>query len=300
MSVPPKDIDTLHRFTFEHTPIRGNVVHLHQSFMTALQNQDYPAVLRKALGELMAAGLLLAATLKMRGALVLQIQGKGALKLLVVECSRLQENDGLTIRATAKFNEAMTEASLLELIGDGHFVITLDPKDGGEGYQGIVPLEGDSVAEILENYMRRSEQIETSIWLACDGKQAAGLLLQKLPDQKETDVDAWNRTNLLAETIQDQELFDLSVEELLTRLFHEEEVRLYSGQAVRFHCSCSRDSVSNMLRMLGQDEIESIIEEQGELEIHCDFCNQHYRFDKIDSEQLFISEIPAPSTQSRH
>lgn len=300
MSAPSTDSDTLHRFTFDHTPIRGNLVHLHQSFMIALQNQDYPAVLRKALGELMAAGLLLAATLKMQGALVLQIQGRGALKLLVVECSRQQASADLTIRATAKFSEDIPEGTLLELIGDGRFVITLDPKDGGEGYQGIVPLEGESVAEILENYMRRSEQIETSIWLACDGKQAAGLLLQKLPDQNETDLDAWNRTNVLAETVQKQELLELSTEELLTRLFHEEEVRLYDGQDVRFHCSCSRDSVSNMLRMLGQEEIESIIEERGELEIHCDFCNQHYRFDKIDSEQLFITEIPAPSTQSRH
>lgn len=300
MSVPPTDSDTLHRFTFDHTPIRGNLVHLHQSFMIALQNQDYPAVLRKALGELMAAGLLLAATLKMQGALVLQIQGRGTLKLLVVECSRQQASDDMTIRATAKFGEDIPEGTLQELIGEGHFVITLDPKDGGEGYQGIVPLEGESVAEILENYMRRSEQIETSIWLACDGKQAAGLLLQKLPDQQETDTDAWNRTNLLAETVQNHELLGLSTEELLTRLFHEEEVRLYDGQDVRFHCSCSRDSVSNMLRMLGREEIESIIEERGEVEIHCDFCNQHYRFDKIDSGQLFITEIPAPSTQSRH
>jgi molecular chaperone Hsp33 len=295
-----QDSDTLHRFTFDNTPIRGNTVHLHQSFMIALQNQEYPAVLRKALGELMAAGLLLAATLKMHGALVLQIQGRGTLKLLVVECCRQAGSDDMTLRATAKFSDDIPDGTLLELIGEGQFVITLDPKDGGEGYQGIVPLEGDDVAGILENYMRRSEQIETSIWLACDGEKAAGMLLQKLPEQKETDPDAWNRTNLLADTVQARELLELSTEDLLTRLFHEEEVRLYDGQAVRFLCSCSRDSVSNMLRMLGQEEIKSIIEEQGELEVHCDFCNQYYRFDKIDSEQLFLADTPLPASHTHH
>lgn len=300
MSVQPKDSDTLHRFTFDHTPIRGNTVHLDQSFTIALQNQDYPPVLRAALGELMAAGMLLAATLKMNGALVLQIQGKGALKLLVVECSRHQDSDDMTLRATAKFDSGMCGDSLLELIGDGHFVITLDPKDGGQGYQGVVPLEGESISDILENYMRRSEQIETSIWLACDGRSAAGMLLQKLPDQIEIDIDAWNRTNLLAETMLNQELLELSTEELLHRLFHEEDVRLYEGQAVRFLCTCSRDNVSNMLKMMGKEEVQSIIEERGEVEVHCDFCNQRYRFDKVDSEQLFASEITVPGTSSRH
>jgi molecular chaperone Hsp33 len=292
--------DTLQRFTFENTPIRGNSVQLHQSFMIALQNQTYPQILREALGQLMAAGLLLSATLKMHGALVLQIQGRGALKLLVVECTRHLESEEFTVRATAKFNDDLTAATLSEMVGDGQFMITLDPKDGGVGYQGIVPLEGESIAQMLENYMRRSEQIDTSIWLASDGKRAAGLLLQKLPEQQETDIDAWNRTNLLAQTVQDEELLELQAEDILNRLFHEEDVRLYEGQPVRFLCSCSRDSVSNMLRMLGEEEIKSIIEERGELEVHCDFCNQHYRFDKVDSEQLFVAEISAPGTKSRH
>jgi molecular chaperone Hsp33 len=300
MSSNAPEQDTLHRFTFENTPIRGNTIQLHQSFMIALQNQAYPDFLRIALGELMAAGMLLSATLKMHGALILQIQGKGALKLLVVECSRHTETGALTLRATAKFSDNLQAGSLLEMIGDGHFVITLDPKDGGAGYQGIVPLEGNSVSEMLENYMRRSEQIETSIWLACDGRQAAGMLLQKLPGQQETDTDAWNRINLLAKTVQGEELLQLPAEQLLHRLFHEEDVRLYDGQSVQFLCSCSRDNVSNMLRMLGQEEIKSIIEERGEVEVHCDFCNRNYRFDRIDSEQLFFTDITMPAPPGRH
>jgi molecular chaperone Hsp33 len=300
MSTPATDHDTLHRFTFEHTPIRGNTVHLHQSFMIALQNQPYPDFLRIALGELMAAGMLLSATLKMYGALILQIQGKGALKLLVVECSRHADTDALTLRATAKFSENLQAGSLREMIGAGHFAITLDQKDGANGYQGIVPLEGSTVSEMLENYMRRSEQIETSIWLTCNGKQAAGMLLQKLPDQQEADTDAWNRINLLAKTVDDDELLQLPAGQLLYRLFHEEDVRLYDGQAVQFLCSCSRDNVRNMLRMLGQEEINSIIEERGEVEVHCDFCNRNYKFDRIDAGQLFIAEITIPAPPGHH
>jgi len=288
--------DKLHRFIFDNTPIRGNIVRLNQTFNTALQHQHCPPVLRKALGELMAASALLAATLKLEdGAIVLQIQGKGALKLLVVECTA-----GLGMRATAKWSGDLEEASLAELVGDGHFVITLDPKDGNQTYQGIVPLEGDSIAEILQNYMQRSEQIETRIWLACDEESSAGMLLQKLPDLPEQDADAWDRTGFLADTVQDAELLGLPVETLLQRLFSEEDVRLFEAQHVQFHCSCSRLSVSNMLRLLGSEEVHAIIEEQGNIEVNCDFCNAGYRFDKVDAEQLFSSEIIIPASKARH
>ncbi|MFA6178450.1 MAG: Hsp33 family molecular chaperone HslO [Candidatus Methylopumilus sp.] len=288
--------DKLHRFIFDNTPIRGNIVRLNQTFNTALQHQHCPPVLRKALGELMAASALLAATLKLEdGAIVLQIQGKGALKLLVVECTA-----GLGMRATAKWSGDLEEASLAELVGDGHFIITLDPKDGNQTYQGIVPLEGDSIAEILQNYMQRSEQIETRIWLACDEESSAGMLLQKLPDLPEQDADAWARTGFLADTVQDAELLGLPVETLLQRLFSEEDVRLFEAQHVQFHCSCSRLSVSNMLRLLGSEEVHAIIEEQGNIEVNCDFCNAGYRFDKVDAEQLFSSEIIIPASKARH
>lgn len=288
--------DKLHRFIFDNTPIRGNIVRLNQTFNTALQHQHCPPVLRKALGELMAASALLAATLKLEdGAIVLQIQGKGALKLLVVECTA-----GLGMRATAKWSGDLEDASLAELVGDGHFVITLDPKDGNQTYQGIVPLEGDSIAEILQNYMQRSEQIETRIWLACDDESSAGMLLQKLPDLPEQDADAWDRTGFLADTVQHAELLGLPVETLLQRLFSEEDVRLFEAQPVQFHCSCSRLSVSNMLRLLGSEEVHAIIEEQGNIEVNCDFCNAGYRFDKVDAEQLFSSEIIIPASKARH
>jgi molecular chaperone Hsp33 len=291
--------DQLHRFVFDHTPVRGNTVQLQQSFQIALQHQNQPTVLRQALGELMAASALLIATLKMQGALILQIQGKGPIKLLVVECT-VTDTHQLQLRATAKWDGELPDSSFVEMIGDGHFAITLDPKDGSQPYQGIVPLAGDNISSILEHYMQRSEQIETRIWLACDGQSAGGMLLQKLPGHEEQDQDAWNRTGMLADTVQPNEMLELPAETLLRRLFHEEDLRLFHAQPVSFHCSCSRQSVSNMLRMLGEEEIASIVEERGEVEVHCDFCNAGYVFDKVDVSQLFTGEISAPGGSSRH
>lgn len=288
--------DELHRFVFDNTPIRGNTVRLKTTFNTALQHVDYPPLLKSALGELMAAAALLAATLKLEnGALILQIQGQGPLSLLVVECSA-----ALEMRATAKWKGEISNQSFGELVGNGHFVITLDPKDGGQTYQGIVPVEGDSISEILQNYMERSEQIETRIWLACDQQSAGGMLLQKLPDLPEQDADAWARTGFLAETITDEELITLPAETLLTRLFHEEDVRLFDPRNISFRCTCSRKSVSNMLKMLGVAELDSILEERGEIEVNCDFCNAGYVFDKVDTEQLFAADITPPVSKTKH
>ena len=297
--------DTLQRFVFENTPIRGNLVNLTQTFQQALHQQEMPSGLRRALGELMAASAMLSATLKMRGSLVLQIQSKGLLKLLVVECT-----SDFDIRATAKWSEGVTDShNLFELVEHGQFMITLDPKDSREGgaqaYQGIVPLEGDSISAVLENYMLRSEQIDTRIWLCCDGESAAGMLIQKLPETmnqktESQDVDTWNRIDHLASTITDDELLNLPTETLLTRLFHQEDVRLFEASATRFYCSCTRESVSNMLRMLGNEELTSIIEELGSIEVNCEFCNTLYSFDKIDAAQLLVTETITPINPAVH
>lgn len=286
--------DTLRRFLFEHAPIRGELVHLDQSWHTVLEKHDYPPLLRDIMGELIAAAVLLAATLKLKGALVLQIQGKGPIKLLVVECS-----GDLQLRATAKW-EGELQGTLRELVGDGRFVITLDPKDGAQAYQGIVALEGGSVAEILQNYMTRSEQLETRLWLAADAKQATGMLLQKLPAQKEQDADAWSRVTQLADTMKREELLELPAQELLHRLYNEEDVRLFDAQPVAFNCSCSREKVSAMLKMLGRDEVESILSEQGRIEIHCEFCNHRYEFDPVDAAQLFSAGYVTAASDTRH
>ena len=291
--------DILQRFLFENAPIRGELVHLDVTWQAILERHDYPPVLRDLLGELAAAAALLAATLKLEGALVLQIQGNGPLKLLVVECS-----GKLQMRATAKWTDELTSGDLVQLVGDGRFVITLDPKDGKQSYQGIVPLEGNSVAEMLQNYMIRSEQLDTRLWLAADDKRATGMLLQILPAQSDQaehpDTDAWPRATQLADTLKREELLALPAAEIIHRLYHEEYMRLFEPQPVVFHCSCSRQSVGNMLKMLGRAEVDSILEERGSIEIHCEFCNQRYEFDSVDAAQLFAETIAAAGSETRH
>lgn len=287
--------DTLRRFLFENTPIRGEIVCLEATWQSVLDRHDYPPALRKAMGELMAAAALLTATLKLNGSMILQIQGSGPVNLLVVECT----ND-FGIRATAKWNGDLVNMTLAEMVGNGNFVITLAPKEGGQPYQGIVPLEGDSIAEILQNYMMRSEQLETRLWLAESDSRACGLLLQKLPEQADTDLDAWDRTTQLAGTITTHELTSLNTEEVIHRLFHQENVRLFAAQSARFECTCSKANVARMLKMLGSDEVHDIIQEQNRIEVHCEFCNARYEFDKVDAEALFISDIVSPGNETKH
>ena len=295
--------DALQRFMFENAPIRGELVHLESSWRSVLDRHDYPEVLRNLMGELSAAAVLLAATLKLQGSLVLQIQGKGPIKLLVVECSGAGD---LQLRATAKWSGDLVLGNLADLIGEGLFVITLDPKDGKQVYQGIVELEGRNVAEMLENYMARSEQLETRLWLSADGNCAAGMLLQKLPDQPDQpgrhgqDADTWERASMLADTLKPEELLYEPAQTLIHRLYHEDDMRLFDAQPVTFHCSCSRQSVGRMLKMLGRDEVQDILEERGAIEIFCEFCNQRYEFDKIDVELMFVEAAMLAVSEARH
>lgn len=288
--------DSLQRFMFEHAAVRGEIVHLDATWKAVLDRRDYPPALRTVLGELMAAAALLSATLKFSGSLIMQIQGGGPVRLLVVECGA-----DMTMRAMAHWDGDLAEgAHLPELVGEGRFVITIDPKKGRQTYQGIVDLEGGSVAAVLENYMQRSEQLDTRIWLASDNHRAAGMLLQKMPDRPEADVDAWNRAKHLGATVKPLELLDLSAREIIHRLFHEEDIRLFDSSPVHFGCTCSRERVANTLRMLGHDEVRSLLDETGYIEADCEFCNQHYVFDAVDAEQLFASDVTGPASRTRH
>ena len=292
---PTPDGDTLTRFVFEHAEVRGESVRLEATWRAVLARHDYPEPVRKLLGEMMAACALLAATLKFEGALIMQMQGSGPVTLLVVEC-----DSEFHMRATAKWRDELLNEDVRSLLGDGKFVITIDPKTGGQAYQSIVALEGATVAEVLEHYMLRSEQLETQLWLAADAQQACGLLLQRLPEKQNEDEDAWNRALKLAATLKPAELLSLPALEVLHRLFHEEDLRLFDPQPVSFRCTCSRDRVTGMLRMLGLSEVHSILSEQGRIDVDCEFCNQHYSFDPVDAEQIFAAEVLTEAGNTRH
>ena len=291
---------------FENSPVRGELIEISDAWQQIQSRRSYPAVVSAILGEMTAAAALLSANLKFDGTIIMQIHGDGPVQLLVAECDAT-----LRLRATAKLREdaeISEQAGLQELVnanGEGRFAITLDPTDkqpGQQAYQGIVALEGESVATVIENYMMRSEQLDTRLWLAADDKVARGLLLQKLPDDggKITplaDADVWNRTVTLASTLNQQELLGTDIMTLLQRLYWEETVRVFDPRHPTFHCGCSREKVGNMLKMLGREEIDSALADLGKLDINCDFCGQDYLFDPVDCKQLFSLESIADAVQ---
>jgi molecular chaperone Hsp33 len=291
--------DTLHKFLFEGAPVRGELVEISDTWSQIQSRHDYPKAVGKLLGEMVAAAALLSANLKFNGSIIMQIHGDGPVKLLVVEC-----DSDLHMRATAKLMpDAVVpgQATLAQLINvhhKGRFAITLDPKDklpGQQPYQGIVPLDGDSIATVIENYMLRSEQLDTKLWLAADEHVARGLLLQKLPREGGTataaqqDAERWHHIVTLGSTVRSEELLATDIQTMMRRLFWEETIRLFEPQHPQFQCSCSREKVGSMLKMLGRQEVESALADLGSLSINCDFCGQHYEFDAVDCAQLFVS-----------
>jgi molecular chaperone Hsp33 len=289
-----RDRDSLHRFLFERTNVRGELVHLDASWQAVVERHDYPPVLRQLLGEAMAAVLLLGATIKYQGSIILQIQGDGPTSLLVVQASAER-----TVRGTVEWHGPVRPGSLKDLFGRGHLAITIDPGQGAERYQGIVELGDGGLAEALEGYFQRSEQLATRLWLAADDRQAGGLLLQRLPGASD-DPDAWNRAVHLGSTVTAGELLRLPFLEVVRRLFHEEDVRVFESEPVSFRCSCSREKIEDTLRGLGHGELLEILAEQGTVSVDCNFCNQHYEFDAVDVEQLFAGGYSPGVPPTRH
>lgn len=282
------DGDTLRRFLFESMGVRGEIVHLDASWRAVQGIHPYPQAVASQLGCALAAVALLSTTIKLAGSLVLQVQGEGPLTTLVAQASHRR-----TIRGLAHWRDPVPDGDLRSVYGAGKLVMTADAP-GGERYQGIVALEGDGLAQALESYFLRSEQLPTRLWLTSDHRRAAGLLLQRLPDAVSPDDD-WERIIMLADTLTVEELLDLPQEDLLVRLFHEERVRIFEPEPVAFRCSCSRERMETVLRTLGREEAESILAEQGEIAADCEFCNRRYRFDAVDVATLFSQMAVDPS-----
>lgn len=309
-----READILVKLLFEKAGVRAHFVRLGESWDAVVQrHQDLPPSGRSLLGEMAAAAALLSASLKYQGAVVLQIHGDGPIRLAVAECT-----SNLTIRATARVSgqpwpkSSVGLASLVNTEGRGRFSLVLDPQvEHQQPYQGIVAFEGESLAETLAGYMAQSEQIQSRFWIHTEGNSVAGLLLQQMPLEgghsaaAATDrAEAWERLCMLANTVSSTELHQLPALELLHRLFWEENPRvLEEPKSPRFFCPCSRARVGRMLSGLGRDEIEDILAERnGEVEVGCDFCNTHYRFDAVDCARLFMDSsavLPtAPGPQS--
>ncbi len=300
--------DTLHKFLLGSGHVRGVLVRLESTWQTVLARRQPPAAIAPLLGEMTAAAALLAGSLKFDGSLILQIQGDGPLRLAVAEC---QLDFGL--RATAKFDAAALPeggdlAALVNAHGRGRCAITLDPRQtaaGQQPYQGIVALADASgaplhtLSDVLEQYLAQSEQIDSFVRLATDQRRACGLLLQRMPGAQAAagaadPVEDFARARHLAATLQRDELLALPPEDVLRRLFWEEGVRVFDPISPRFHCTCSRERVANMLRLLGEAEVASILAERGCVDVDCEFCGQHYRFDAVDVAQLGVAAMHQP------
>lgn len=277
--------DQLYRFTFEHFGVRGEIVSLAASWQAVVERHDYPPIVRDYLGEALVAATLLSGTIKLRGSLILQLQGEGPLKTLVAQATERR-----MIRGMALAEDGVAAGDLQAAFGSGRMVLTAEAPNG-ERYQGIVGLEGTGLADAVEAYFAQSEQLPTRVWLAADERTAAGLFLQRLPGEGVSDEE-WRRVCILAETLNHRELLRVPSLELLRRLFHEEDLRLFEPEPVAFRCSCSRERIADTLRALGQREVEAIIREEGAVEADCEFCNAHYRFDAVDAAALF-ADMPA-------
>jgi molecular chaperone Hsp33 len=321
-------VSELHRFIFDGMPVRGSIVRLTDAWTEILERRrrsaggEWPHPVVELVGEMAAAGALMQSNIKFNGALVLQIFGEGPVKVAVAEVQH-----DLSLRATAKVVgpvDANARLSDMVNVGNkGRCAITLDPRDkfpGQQPYQGMVPLYGDhrekieKLSDVLGHYMLQSEQLDTTLILAADEKVAAGLLIQRLPAAGEKNLagsmvskenedqigvnEDYNRIATLASSLTRQELLELDVDTVLRRLFWEETLMRFPPQRPLFACTCSRERVANMIRGLGREEADSIVAEQGEIDVACDFCGQQYRFDAVDAAQLFAAPGDQPPVSS--
>lgn len=312
----------LHPFLFDGMPVRGMLVRLGDAWQEVLQrraqsSQPWPAPVRHLVGEMAAAATLLQASIKFNGAVVLQILGDGPVKLAVAEVQ-----PDLAFRTTATLvGEVPLGADFPALVnadGQGRCAITLDSRDRPAGqppYQGVVPLHGDAreplprLSDVLAHYMLQSEQLDTTLVLAADDTQAAGLLIQRMPRQgegnlgpREDDIgrdEDYNRIAHLAATLTPEELLTLDAPTVLRRLFWEEPLRHFEPSQPRFACRCSRERVGQMLRGLGVREIDSVLAEQGRVDVACEFCGLGYAFDAVDAQALFTGH-PVPGSDAVH
>jgi molecular chaperone Hsp33 len=294
--------DKLLRFSFDKLDIRGELVYLDESWTNILARHSYPEPVRKQLGNALAAVALLSATVKFDGTMILQVQGNGPLRSLVVQVTSSGE-----LRGLARWEGIVPDGNLLDVYGDGRIVITITKNDG-DRYQSIVALEGDSLASALNVYFHQSEQLPSRFQLYVDGDRVGGLFLQALPTSERSQKlgtgpalrdreEDWNRITLLAGTLSDNEIFAMPPERLLLNLFHEEDVHLHTPKPLHFACTCSRAKVERTLIAMGEQELRSILHDEGTIKVDCEFCNQHYSFDSSDVDALCNEgDQPAPGS----
>ena len=277
--------DQLNRYLFDNIHVRGELVQATQAYQEITANHDYPQPVQHLLGELLVATAMLTALLKFEGTIAVQLQGNGPMPLAVVN-----GNDQQQLRGVARVTGEITTSDLIELFErKGYMVITITPTTG-ERYQGIVALDKPTLGECLEAYFLQSEQLKTHFWLHVDDNNAAGIMIQALPsdpDQQDVTADDYSHLQQLTATIKSQELFELEANDVLNRLYHQEEVRIFEPQDLTYLCGCSKERSASAIISIGREEAESILAELEQIEMHCDYCNTKYQFNSDDIANLF-------------
>ena len=282
--------NVLNRYLFEDLSVRGELVQLDEAYQRIISSKEYPAALQKLLGELLVSTTLLTATLKFEGSITIQLQGDGPVSLAVINGDHDQK-----IRGVARWEgDIADDATLHEMMGKGYLVITIEPKKG-ERYQGVVGLEGETLADVIEGYFANSEQLKTRLWIRTgehEGKaHAAGMMIQVMPDGTGTPED-FEHLEQLTDTVKNEELFTLPANELLYRLYNQDKVRLYEPQPVEFHCGCSRERSGAAIITVDKTEIYDILAEEGSISLHCDYCGTSYTFDESEVTDLYTQSTP--------
>lgn len=280
-------MDNLQRFIFDNAPVRGEIAHLKETWQTIMNQRNYPPLVKQLLGEALVSCLLLVGTIKFEGQLSLQFQGDNRLSLILVQCDHQ-----LNMRALANFEENLEEEAYKEAFLQGQMVMNVNQYHQTQVAQSMVPVKSLSMAENLSWYFSQSEQITTHVWLAADDQGAAGMLLQLMPGEGEDSTqkeEFWEYAMHMGQTVTAPELLNLGNEVLLHRLYHESNLRLFESRDVRFKCQCSEEKMRQVLQVLGEEEVNKLLLEYPKIEVNCEFCNQQFLFDSIDTALLFKS-----------
>ncbi len=305
---PPDDQDCLYRFTFENYPVRGQWVRLTQTITDANANNQYPAAIKGLLNQMFAAVAMFADNLKFEGAVALQSRGDGALIRTLAECREQKYLRGIA-HLNSELGIPEQADNLSAWLGHGQLALSLIPPADSQQvpYQGLVELQQGSLSANLENYLKNSEQLPSRLYLADSDTSVTGLLLQRLPSSDlatevtiATENQAWQSILTLADTVTEQELLQLPVQEMLRRLFAEYPCRLYPARNLSYRCSCSRFKSDRTLRILGADELQELLAELGEIHVDCEFCGTRYKYDAVDIGELISNQASPPVSGALH
>jgi molecular chaperone Hsp33 len=290
--------DVIQRFIFENIAVRGEWARLSASYRSIVEQHGYPPLIQHLLGELLVSSCLLTSIVKFKGRLTVQFQGKDKLKMLLAQC-----DDEYRIRGLAQWQGDIHPEELPKLFSDGVMVITIEPKQSGQRYQGIVEWQGNSISESIEGYFKTSEQLPTRIWIDVTETSATGLLIQVMPrdgSKPQQEDDDWLRLNYLTDTITNKELSTLDAVSLLSRLYAEEEVRIFQPDPIVFSCNCDSRRCENALLILGRKEVEDELKNKQKIVVTCEFCNKEYSFDQVDVARIFSKGDKPPSSTQVH